>query len=142
MAKTLMIVIALVVIFLILKPMLWPGKETPAAKYQRVVQNLKLQADAHNGWGPTHVNAWTVLDKTTVGPGARLTYFFTLLGATAKSPVKGLEDMEEGSGARIKLCGQASSRKLLDDGAVYEYIFRDQAGGEVGHFEIGKEDCK
>jgi hypothetical protein len=83
----------------------------------------------------------TRMDRAAVGPGSRLTYFYSL-------PNYSSQDIEprwlhENLKPLVKkgVCASKEMKSTLQYGATYVYAYSGNNGAEIARFEISKNDC-
>lgn len=99
----------------------------------------KLAAAANDIKGQ-EVGPNVFVDSATVEDGKRLTYYYTVPNAT-----KGDIDRKAADKAkrliREQACDNRMMRKAMDDGAVINYFYRNQAGDTLFTIRVSERIC-
>ena len=109
---------------------------------EQMIKGFKAASDLNNKKGPTMIAQDTRLDRSEVGPGARLTYFYTLPNHSSLD-VDASKFQEATALNTIKtVCSRNEMRPLLKLGAIYGYSYFGKDGKKIASFEIRINDCK
>lgn len=107
----------------------------------KLYEGFKTTADKFNKRGPVMENKFVRFDKTVAGPGARITYFYTLV----KHPSTELDRAKLQKNLSGKLlsavCNNAKVKPSIELGAAYIYEYSGNDGIEVSRVEVNKHNC-
>lgn len=95
-----------------------------------------------NGKLPVMVDKQTRLDRVESGPGAQLTYRYTLPDMAAPEANGYWISSEVQPKVTRDVCDTPHLRRLLASGAVLAYAYEDKNGDDIGRFAIKDADCK
>lgn len=108
---------------------------------EQLYEGFKIAAEQSNQRGPVMVDANTRLDHAEAGPGARVTYHYSL-------PQYSSQDIDSNSlmsslypEVRKKTCETKETKVPLGYGGVFSFVYVGNNGVEIARFEIGKKDC-
>lgn len=105
------------------------------------VAALQTAADEMNKRVPYMVDEQTRMDRTEVGPDARMTYHLSFPDFdSVRLQTIGVSNELPGLTAK-GLCGNESIRPTLEDGVVYSYVYSGNDGVVVSRFEVTAKDC-
>lgn len=111
-----------------------PAPEFSASELQKASAALNKQL-------PMTMDADTRLDKTSTGPGLKLTYQYTLTSYSAADMDSGqLQQIMEGA-IRQSACLDPNMRQFFTNGVTIGYDYRGNKGGKVMAFSISPSDC-
>jgi hypothetical protein len=118
-----------------------PGKPTPEQIQSAIVQGLEKAARQINERGSIMVDEDTRMDGASVGPGARMTYLYTLPkhssleidAAWMKTNVQPI--------VRKNMCSKPAVVSALKDGVTYIYSYSGSDGVKIVNIEITQRDC-
>lgn len=109
---------------------------------EAIIAGFTKAAEQSNKRGPVMINQDTRWDRTEVGPGARLTYFYSFPSFSAKDAEPGwIEDNVKPDMVK-SVCGSAEMKLSLESEASYMYAYSGNDGSEIARFEITKNDCQ
>lgn len=95
-----------------------------------------------NGKLPVMVDKQTRLDRVEAGPGAQLTYRYTLPDMAAPAANGYWISSEVQPKVTRDVCDTPDLRRLLASGAALVYAYDDKHGDDVGRFTVEDADCK
>ena len=121
-----------------------PGMPQPAAPVaertpQQVIADIVGSA---NGKLPVMVDKQTRLDRVEAGPGAQLTYRYTLPDMAGPETSGYWISSEVRPKVTRDVCGTPDLRRLLASSAALVYAYEDKNGDDIGRFAIKDADCK
>ncbi|MCL2011500.1 MAG: hypothetical protein FWG75_01750 [Cystobacterineae bacterium] len=108
---------------------------------QQIEKTLISAAELINARAPLMLDEETRLDKAVVGPGGRLTFFYSLLSHSSHELDSDvflenlIPEMKE------KTCSQKEIKPALQNGGVYVFAFAGNDGVEIARIELSKADC-
>lgn len=102
---------------------------------------LIIAADKINKQGPIMVDADTRMDSASVGPGSRLTYFYTLPKYSSKDVESNWLHNSVKPVVKMNVCASKEMKPVLQYGATLVYAYNGNNGKEITRFEINKNDC-
>lgn len=107
---------------------------------QKVTEGFNVAAEQINQSAPTMVDEETRLDKASVGPGALLTYHYTL-------PNFALSDVDTNfidtvfAHAKDFVCTSKEMKPAMQYGGAYAYSYSSNDGVHLGEFTIDRDTC-
>ena len=108
---------------------------------EKLIEGFTEASEKSNRRGPVMVDQDTRWDRSAVGPGARLTYFYSF-------PKYSSRDIEQSwllanlkPGVQKGVCASKEMKPSLQYGATYVYVYSGNDGVEIGRFEMSKNDC-
>jgi hypothetical protein len=116
--------------------------QTTAQKNEKIVIDaFTKEAESFNRRGPIMIDEDTRMDRQEVGPGARLTYFYSFpnLSSGDIAPREIREKLK--SEVKNKICASKEIKEPWQDVATYVYSYSGNDGKEIARFEIKKKDC-
>ena len=139
--KNIVYIIAFLSVSAVLRHFIFPGKPTPQELESAVIEAFKKASDDLNMHGSRMLDEETRFDKTEVGPGARMTYYYTLIRYTSKD--EKLKSLREPIDNKLweGVCKNEAMRKATLQGGKYIYIFSGIDNEEFQSFEYGKVEC-
>lgn len=88
------------------------------------------------------VDAETRADATVVGPGKRISYYYTLMN------IDGLDGLDVSKLKKEKfqlvsknVCANQKLSVLFRGGVVFSYIYKTRNGGHIVNFDVFPKDC-
>lgn len=126
--------------------LLLAGCDSQESKDKRIEESLikgfTKVADEFNAKGPVMMDEHTRLERTEVGPGARITYHYSLPGYAAAelAEINFLDSItpELTSG----LCDDKDVRTTLKQGATYSFIYVGNDKVEIARLDVTAANCK
>ncbi len=90
---------------------------------------------------PKMINSETRLDKTTVGPGKRFSYFYTMVNY--KGSEFDREDLKQSIGAKIRdsACTEKSLQAFFEKGLTIVYSYSGNDGAPAFEIPVNPSDC-
>lgn len=102
---------------------------------------LQTVSDEMNGRVPYMVDEQTQMDRTEVGPGARMTYHLSFPNFdSVRLQTMGISN-EVPALITKTVCTNESIRPSLDEGVVYAYVYSGNDTVVVSRFEVAAKDC-
>jgi hypothetical protein len=139
--KKIVYIISFITTATLLNKFVFPTKPSPQDTEKEIIEAFKKASDDLNSHGSRMIDDQTRLDKTEIGPGATMTYFYTLIQHASKdgdinSLRKRIDEMLwEG------VCKNEAMRKATMLGGKYVYVFSSSDRIELQRFEYGKNEC-
>lgn len=123
------------------KSLFSPSKPTPHQVEEKLIEGFNKAAEQSNRIGPQMVDEDTRWDRTSVGPGARVTYFYSFPKYSSRevSPSRVRANIE--STVRGAVCGSKDMRPALQYGGTYAFSYSGNDGIEIARFEFNRRDC-
>jgi hypothetical protein len=103
---------------------------------------LETAADQLNQRGPISVNPDVRFDRAFAGPGARLTYYYSLPKYSSGDLNPDLLRKNVEPIMRNQLCLDEIVKKSMNMGATFVFVMRANNGADVLRFEMGKGACR
>ncbi|HEU5442464.1 MAG TPA: RDD family protein [Steroidobacteraceae bacterium] len=119
----------------------YTAAHTPAPVLQ---QELTQAANAVNASSPRMIDRITRLDGAHVGPGALLTYEYTLTNMhAARLSAMTLETLRWRLSAHVRqaICRGTAPRPMLSTGTTIRFRYRDKDGRELVTVTVSSADC-
>jgi len=114
---------------------------TQLSQQQRVERDFIKAAEQMNEQNPVMVSENIRMDRVVAGPGARLTYFYSI-------PKHSSNDYDHNEflanikpGLKEEVCADKDMKFVLGYGAVYVYSYSGNDGVEIARVEVSKDDC-
>jgi hypothetical protein len=108
---------------------------------EALIKGFTQVADEFNAKGPTMMDEHTRLDSTKVGPGARISYFYSL-PKYASADFADMDFLAEVSPEIKKgTCNDADIKKTLEQGATYSFIYSGNDGVEIARLDLTQDVC-
>ena len=108
---------------------------------QALIEGFTRMAEEYNAKGPTMMDEHTRLDSTEVGPGARISYFYTL-PQYASTDFSGSQFLDQvGPVIRAGTCSDQNILRTLNEGAIYSFIYRGKDGIEIARLDLNRDAC-
>ena len=118
-----------------------PSKPSQQEVKAKLIEGLKEAADQLTPQLPMMLDEDTRLDRSTIGPGARAVYHHTF-------PKYSSSDIDSNQlltnlqpEIMSKVCASKDTKKFLQYGGIYVYIYSGNDGLEISRFEIDRNDC-
>ncbi|MGP5450882.1 hypothetical protein ACTXOX_24355 [Pseudomonas helleri] len=92
-----------------------------------------------NSQSPKQLDPITRIDRTEAVDGYKVRAYYTLINYQTYAQGFKLAKLKELTVK--KLCTNKAQYSNLQLGLVWEYVYKQENGAEVGRFEIGKADC-
>jgi hypothetical protein len=116
-----------------------PPKPTPQEVERGLIERFEITAKKINDNAPTMLDENTRLDWASVGPGARLTYHYTLTKYSS-------EDIDPNSITnnvrpflKNKVC--AKMEESPQSGGTYVFSYSGNNGVQIASFQFDRNDC-
>ena len=118
-----------------------PSKPTQQQIEEKLLEGFAKAAAQANARGPVMVDQDTRWDRSIAGPGARLTYVYSLPKYSSRDIDRGwlLKNLEPK--VRQGVCGSKEMKPSLQYGGTYVYAYNGNDGVEIARFEINNQDC-
>lgn len=118
-----------------------PSRPTAQQMEELLIQSFNKAAEESNRLGPRMVDEDTRWDRTTVGPGARVNYFYSFpnrssLEITASWLHENWEPVVKNG-----VCTNKEMKPSLQFGGTYVYAYIGNDGVEIARFEFDRHDC-
>lgn len=108
---------------------------------EALIQGFTQVADEFNAEGPSMVDEHTRLDRTEVGPGARISYHYSL-PKYASTDFAGIDFLAEITPDIKKgTCSDVNIQKTLKQGATYTFIYKTNDDVEIARLDVDKSAC-
>lgn len=117
------------------------SKPTQQQIDEALIKGFRQASEQSNRNSPQMVDKDTRLDTTTVGPGARLTYFYTLINYTSRDITASWLDQNLKSTLKNRVCTNVDVKLSLQYGATYVYVYRGNDGAEISRFTFNRHRC-
>jgi len=108
---------------------------------EKLIEGFKKAAEQSNKLGPRMVDKDTRWDRTVVGPGARVTYFYSFPNYSSQDITAIWLHENLKPVVRKSLCASKEMRPSLQYGGVYVYSYSGNNGTEITRFEFKQHDC-
>lgn len=118
-----------------------PSTPTPQKMEDVLIKGLTIAAEQINKRGPTMVDKDTRMDRAAVGPGSRLTYFYSLPNYSSQDMDPNWLHANVQPAVKNSVCASNEMKPSLQYGATYIYVYSGNNGTEITRFEISKSDC-
>lgn len=116
------------------KALLSPSKEQTDEK---LLEGFQESVKEINDRGSVMIDEHTRLDRSEIGPGIGITYFYTF-------PLLSSNDINVSQFQKMitsKVCSNKDMQPSLKHGATYKYVYHDANAQEVANFSISAKDC-
>ena len=107
-----------------------------------VEEKLVRAANDVNSKTPVSLDEYTRMDSALAGPGAQITYFYTLIQHESTNPSVREFGMLMRPVLLRNYCGSDEMRAMRDDDVKLAYVYRAKDGPEVSRVEIQAKECK
>jgi hypothetical protein len=108
---------------------------------EEVAEGFRMAADQINARGPVMVDEETSLNRAEAGPGARLTYFFSLPNHSSDE----IDADRLVAGVRPNtitvVCQNDDMKVALQNGGTLVYVYSGKDELEIARFEVSGPDC-
>lgn len=104
-------------------------------------EGFKKTADKLNQRGPVMVSKYVRWDKTVAGPGARITYFYTLTNLASHDINQDRLNSNLRERIANAICNNPKMKPSIDLGASYVYVYRGNDGVKVAYVEVNSQSC-
>ena len=91
---------------------------------------------------PMMVDKQTRLDKVVAGPGAQITYLYTLPDYSSFDVSADWISTDVKPKVTKDVCDTAVLRKLIASGATLEYAYKGKDGVDINKFQVQDFNCK
>jgi hypothetical protein len=118
-----------------------PSKPTPQQIEEELTKGLAIAVQQINERGPTMLDENTRLDRASVGPGSRVTYYFSLPHYSSQEIDAGLFRDNYYPDVRKRVCANKDMASSLKHGATYVYTYSGNNGVTITSFEVRQSDC-
>jgi hypothetical protein len=118
-----------------------PSKPSAQQIEEKLIEGFTKAAEQSNKRGPVMVDQDTRWDRSAVGPGARLTYFYSLPKYSSREIDRGWLLANLKPEIKKGVCASKEMKPSLQYGATYIYAYSSNDGVEMARFEINKNDC-
>ncbi|WP_136796059.1 hypothetical protein [Desulfosediminicola ganghwensis] len=108
----------------------------------QLIEGFTVTATSINEIAPLTVDEYTRLDGATVGPGARITYRYTLTEFASKEVDPDIIASELIPAVKENACNNEQIKATLLYGGVYIYEYFGKDDIQIGSFQIDKQVCK
>ncbi len=119
-----------------------PTKPSPQEIEVKLIEGLTRAAEQNNRRGPMMVDQETRLDRSAVGPGPRMTYFYTFPKYTSRDIERDWLIANLKPDVARGVCASQEMKPSLQYGAKYIYAYSGSDGNEIARFEISARDCR
>ena len=117
------------------------SKPTQQEIEEKLIEGFNKAAEQSNRLGPRMVDKDTQWDTTTVGPGARVTYYYSLPNYSSREITSAQLDANLKPVVRNGVCTNKEMRPSLTYGGIYVYVYRGNDGAEIIRFTFSQHDC-
>jgi hypothetical protein len=118
-----------------------PSKPTPQQIEEELTKGLAIAVQQINERGPTLLDENTRLDRASVGPGSRVTYYFSLPHYSSQEIDASLFRDNYYPEVRKRVCANKDMAPSLRHGATYVYSYSGNNGVTITSFEVRQSDC-
>lgn len=118
-----------------------PSKPSAQQIEEKLIEGFTKAAEQSNRRGPIMVDKDTRWDRSDVGPGARLTYFYSFPNYSSRDIEPGWLLANLKPEVKKGVCASKEMKPSLQYGAIYAYAYSGNDGAEIARFEINKNDC-
>lgn len=118
-----------------------PSKPSAQQIEEKLIEGFNKAAEQSNKRGPIMVDKDTRWDRSEVGPGARLTYFYSFPNYSSRGIEPGWLRENLKSEVKKGVCMSKEMKPSLQYGATYVFAYSGNDGAEIGRFELNKNDC-
>ena len=121
----------------------WKSAFSPSSHQieEKLIEGFRKGAEQANRQGSIMVDEGTRLDRTEVGPGAHVTYLYSLPNDSSRN--LDLVWLQANLKQQVKqgVCASKEMKPSLRYGATYAYAYSDKDGVGIVRFELNKNDC-
>lgn len=123
------------------KEALAPAKPPAQQIEEKLIEAFNKAAEQSNRLGPRMVDKDTRWDTTAVGPGARITYYYSFLNYSSRDIESAWLDANLKSIVKNGVCTDKDMKPSLQYGGTYVYVYRGNDGAEITRFTFNRHDC-
>lgn len=117
------------------------SKKVHQAVSEKLYAGFKKSSDKFNKQGPKMVSKTLRLDKTSAGPGARITYYYTFTNYTSHDLNRDKLRTNLQTQLNKVLCDNDKIKPSLKLGATYAYVYSSNDGVKLVQLEVNKKLC-
>ncbi len=117
-----------------------PSKSNPQQIEEKLIKGLDIAVQQINEQGPTMLDEDTRLDRASVGPGPRVTYYHTLTRYSSQE-IDAVALRDNLSAIKNRVCANKDMAPSLKLGATYVYSYSGNDGVTITSFEVRQSDC-
>ena len=117
-----------------------PGP-TPQQIEEKLIEGFNKAAEQSNRLGPKMVDKDTRWDTTAVGPGARVTYYYSFPHYSSQDITAAWLETNLKSVVKNGVCTSKDMKPSLQYGGTYVYVYRGNDGAEITRFTFSQHDC-
>ncbi len=118
-----------------------PSKPSAQQIEEKLIEGFTKTAEQSNKRGPTMVDKDTRWDRSEVGPGVRVTYFYSFPSYSSRDIDSVWLQTNLKPEVKKGVCASKEMKPSLQYGATYAYAYSGNDGVEISRFEINKNDC-
>jgi len=118
-----------------------PSTLSPQQMEVALIKGLTKGAEQINKRGPTMIDKDTRMERASVGPGARATYFYSFPNYSSQDVAPSWLYANLEPEVKRKVCASKEMKPSLQYGATYVFAYSGNNGTEIARFEINKNDC-
>ena len=119
-----------------------PLKAKPVAVQPQLIIKINELVKKGNEQLPMMIDKQTRLDKVVAGPGAKITYLYTLPELASFDVSAFWISNDVRPKVTKDVCDTAELRKLLASGAALEYAYKGKDGVDINQFQVQDADCR
>lgn len=106
-----------------------------------LIKGFNQAAATANKQGPVMVDKETRWDSSSVGPGARMNYFYSFPNYAAADLDKDVILNDVSAMVSKDVCTHAEMQPTLKMGAIYSYVYKGNDDVEIARFEVDAQRC-
>lgn len=125
----------------VVKKVFSPKSPSSGDVQNALIQGFNQAAEQINQGTPTMIDEETRMDKATVGPGATLTYHYSLLNYTSDEIDSGWINSGVRESITKHVCNREDMKPSLQYGGTYSYSYSGNDQKVIGSFQVTREDC-
>ena len=114
---------------------------TPQQIEEKLIEGFNKAAEQSNRLGPRMVDEDTRWDTTAVGPGARVTYYYSFPNYSSQDITAVWLETNVKSVVKNGVCTSKDMKPSLQYGGTYVYVYRGNDGAEITRFTFSQHDC-
>lgn len=114
----------------------------PIAAKTELIKEIAEIVKTGNEKLPMMVDKQTRLDKVVAGPGAQITYLYTLPDYSSFDVSADWISTDVKPKVTKDVCDTAVLRKLIASGATLEYAYKGKDGVDINKFQVQDFNCK
>ncbi len=118
-----------------------PSKPTEKEIMAKLAEGFEVAAKQINESAPTMVDEETRMDRASVGPGALLTYHYTILNYSSSDIDSGVIKSNVFPLVKSGVCSNKDMKPSLQYGGTYAYSYSGSDGVLIDKFTIDSDDC-